>query len=396
MNHRPAVLTSSEVIRHLKADPIRPTVHNHSLNSSSSPLTMSNNKPPRKVISSSALKGDSLGSFHQQSTLHPTKISQPQRSHSNDSLDDDCTPYRYTLVSRLPTPTSTQFQSLTFGPQLPTYHYHDCEASSPTDTCSDSSDILPPLSPCYQPEWIYRRLKPSEDNAQDLPIDNNFWTSIIQPRSKADRSVPILGHTNSRHQSRRRGPSVSSIPSVTSASTASTSSLTKANLPKAKSILTRTSSASTKNSLGKSVKFVDTPTIHYAYDNYDNYHDAPDEKELPSPPSPPVLPSDPPGNKLPARIRQLIWPSRTNQKKHAHPVISTPLALGSVQSLGNKSDNGSIRSIRSANSTRSEKLHRRPSGPFLRSATSLDSFHPLKSSTNNQNKFRTFLGKIVT
>ena len=250
--------------------------------------------------------------------------------------------------------------------------------------------MLTPPSPCYQPEWIYRRLKSADDNAQDLPVDDTHWPSIIQPRPKAERKVPMLGNTNSCHQSRRRGPSVSSLPSVISASTASTSSLTRTSHFKAKSILTRTSSISTKHSLAKSVKFVDAPTIHYDYDIYD---DCSDDIEFGSP----IVPPDLPKSKLPRRIKQFIWPSRPSQKPLERLTISAPLVLGSVQSLGDSTEKGSIRSTRSNSSNRSERTGPRTSGPFsLRTASSLDSFHSIKSTSSSRNKLRAFLGKIVT
>ena len=254
---------------------------------------------------------------------------------------------------------------------------------------------LPP-SPCYQPEWIYRRLKSAGDNTN---VDDACWPAAIRPRSKADRSVPLLTQTDIRTQhARRRGPSISSLPSVATAS--SSSSFSKPSSPHAKSILTRTSSASTKNSLAKSVKFVDMPTVHYGYD--DCYEDGYDDCEIDSsyPPTPPLSPKGKPLR----GFRRYIWPSWRSQHSVARPVISAPHTLGSIQSQLDQSDSASIRSTRSAGSTRSDRTRPTISGPFsLRSARSMDSFRTTKSSSGNGNsnsngsgfKLRAFLGKMV-
>jgi hypothetical protein len=254
-----------------------------------------------------------------------------------------------------------------------------------------------PPSPCYQPEWIYRRIKSPEDNPQIVPLDDTAWPNVIQPRSKADRSVPMLGLVNTSSHPRRRGPSVSSIPSMTSASSASTSSLSRGSQSKAKPILARSPSASTKNSLAKSVKFVDKPTIHYAYDNrQQKLQPRPQHRERPVSRRPPTPPESP-KIRLTGRIKQFIWPSHTNQKAPDRPIISAPFVLGNIPSFVDQSDNGSIRSTRSNNSTRSERLRPRMSAPIsLRMSNSVDNFRTAKSSSGGRSKFRAFLGKMVT
>jgi hypothetical protein len=235
---------------------------------------------------------------------------------------------------------------------------------------------LPP-SPCYQPEWIYRRVKPVDKSA----VEDAAWPAIIRPRSKADRSVPMLGHSKSfNHDTRPRGPSVSSIPSVATAS----SSSSKVHSRQAKSILTRTSSSSTKNSLAKSVKFADMPTVHYDYDE-DSYDDC----EIDSPTSP--IPSR---DKPLQGFRRYIWPSWRSQPVASPPQISAPLVLGSIKSPAEPSDSASVRSTRSNGSVRSERNLHTVSGSFpLRTARSTESFRSAKYTGNS--RLRAFLGKMI-
>ena len=254
--------------------------------------------------------------------------------------------------------------------------------------------MSPPPSPSYQPEWIFRRLK--SPSATHFPATEPAWPAGIRPRPKSDRCVPSLSPTHSSPlHTRPRGPSVSSIPSVaTTSSTAS--SVSKPYSPQSKSILSRTSSASTKNSLAKSVKFADIPTIHYSYDDdcEDSYDDC--ELDLSRPPTPPLSHK---GNAM-RGFRRYIWTPKQMQPaplpplslSSSRPVISGPLVLGSVGV--DYSDGASLRSTRSNESGRSERSRHINYGTFpLRTSRSAESFRTAKSSSNS--RFRAFLGKMI-
>jgi hypothetical protein len=163
--------------------------------------------------------------------------------------------------------------------------------------------------------------------------------------------------------------------------------------PQSKSILSRTSSASTKNSLAKSVKFVDVPTVHYGYDDYceDSYDDC--ELGPSRPPTPP--PSQ--NGKAQRGFRRYIWTPRQTQPaplpQSPSRQISRPLVLGSVQA--DYSDGASLRSTRSNESGRSgsERSRHFNHGPYpLRTSRSAESFRTAKASNS---RFRSFLEKMI-
>lgn len=176
--------------------------------------------------------------------------------------------------------------------------------------------------------------------SDDGHCERTFWASVIRPSASrsSDKSMPVIGHMSDRllAPGRQRAPSVSS---------------TASRPAPAKSILSSSSSSTRTRATTRSppsVKFLDTPTIHY-------------EDEDEAEPARPALPEDS-GKR--GFLQWIRGSSRRAQPVQERPSISGPFPLWeapprrshssgapSVRSM--KSGAPSLRSMKSNNSLRS-------------------------------------------
>ena len=352
----------------------------------------------------------------------------------------------------------------------------------------------PPSPPRPSPEWIYRRPKSPHSHSRSRSItptsspparprpqtgyshphprlhshshvpshshhhrhhhhnhqQNTFWSAVLRPRSRSERSLPMLKAkaaelpTLPPKAMHIRAPSIASTISTSSTSSRPqtptspqkhqphhrSSKYTSPN--PSKSILARTASISTKNSASttgtgnKSVKFVDMPTIHYASagywdidsiyldgvgsDSMDTGMEMDMDVDMRD-----VLCSTPTPEKEKAKgLKRLISLTRkpSQTAPASHRTISGPFVLGTVStppptlapipSLPSLSDTSPY--FKSTSKSKGASI----SGPFpLRTASSLESFRSTKSSggrsvrslgsvrsNKNTGIFRAWLGRM--
>ncbi|RDX56271.1 hypothetical protein OH76DRAFT_608962 [Lentinus brumalis] len=253
----------------------------------------------------------------------------------------------------------------------PTPSATDSDASSSSQISMESIpeyDEMPEIpfvsaAIAYPGRWT-NPYHPPEDTRVVEGSRSSFWSGIIGMRpstskSSANSHSPVLGQVNERifapSRVRKRSGSVSSIAS------------SRTRPAPAKSILSSSSSVKTRRRKAPSVKFLDSPTIHYEEDQYDD-----DNEREPSSCMSPPPPKKARGLSGFFTFKWLFGPSSFSKapaKATApdRPTISGPFPLwntpprrtcsgnrgvpgSSAASLRSMRSTGSLRSIRSCSS----------------------------------------------
>ncbi|KAF7437246.1 hypothetical protein PC9H_004083 [Pleurotus ostreatus] len=404
----------------------------------------SSRSPPINIPSSSAPRP-----FPTQSSIEDASYIRTELTHvtSSNSIPVPTSPSR-PRRSRRPTPPS---QTFPVSQSLP----NDIYIPPPPPSS------LPLPKPAYPSEWLYRRpnyprSKPviPSPPLPPLPIpptahhiehhqtsmqlhsdeQQDLWSAGIRPRSKLERSIPML---ETRLLPKPRSSSVSSISSSLTTAASSSRPATPVSpgsrgrhrhTGPSRSILTRTSSNATKSSsmsasCNKSVKFVEMPTIHHASDSYwDMDEDDVDSTDICTQED--VMIDEEINTPSVVRRSSLTKKNKTGgigkllQRRSSpissRPFISGPFALGSMKPqskpeqlppLPFASDSSSLRSVSSlASVSRTSSIS---SSVPLRMAPSLESFRSVRStggrstrslgsvrSTGSTGKFRSWLSRM--
>jgi len=249
----------------------------------------------------------------------------------------------------------------------PAPSFSDLLAAGDYDYDSEPLDMPMPLPATpYQPKWIHRRLWTREEKDGNNGRSSFLSNVISRSWSKADRVAPASAQPEC---TQKPGPNrvvtvkapqpLTRSPSVTPSVSSSISSRTvsKCQLVPKKSILSSSTSLSTKNSKrsrgrsgsSPSVKFAEKPTYYYhdyefAYEyesEFDKYESRPSSPV--SSTAPCLAPSLPRNGAQTSKVRQVLsrlMPS--TRRPPSRPSISGPYPLWKGDG-----DGGSIRSVRS-------------------------------------------------